>query len=383
VWKHPIEPTTEEEKRIGKRVIIYPAAMPQLEEEMNEFSQNPFDKEDGTHIAYDAILKGVAEFEISPRFYREDSEEIRSNPDLAASVPLWMNIAAQVSTGGRDLVLENGPDMMNSSDDESPKEEHGDELQGYYVGRIKARVVLSPEEGARQKAVAAFLKENSQGLPRSRTQPAMSESEGQLLEDIEKVGPMVTSVCSPLSGVPVSMSPSDDDPLVHKNAVDQLRREKAFGPSRYTGDASTSYLWEGFEFERPYFGLSHVVEGCGAEFKPFYSENHVVKLPTESRKEELRHKLSEIKQNSIQDIRLYSVLWRIQGFPAGNRRLQAIKEGWKLYGPSRSGDLNHEDRPRHDDFSLALKSFILNDFLEAQDELYALEHPMRPPPIRS
>jgi hypothetical protein len=29
-----------------------------------------------------------------------------------------MNIAAQVSVGSRDLVLENGPDVMNSSDEE-------------------------------------------------------------------------------------------------------------------------------------------------------------------------------------------------------------------------------------------------------------------------
>jgi hypothetical protein len=197
---------------------------------------------------------------------------------------------------------------------------------------------------------------------------------------------MVTSVCSPLMGVPVSMSPSDDDPLVYQNAVDQLRRERSLRPSHVAdggGDASQSYQVDRFEFVRPYFGPSHVVEGGGAKFKPFYSEHHVTKLPSGSRKEELRHKLSEIKQNSIRDSRLYSLLWKIQGFPSGNRKSQIIEGGWKRFGPSRSGDLNHEDLPQLNDFSLALHSFMLNDYLEAQDELYTLEHPMRPPPIRS
>jgi hypothetical protein len=151
--------------------------MPQLEEAMNEFSQNPSELEDGTHIAFSKILEKCAEYETSPRFFREDSEEIRSNPALAAVVPLWMNIAAQVSTGRRDLVLENGPDTMNSSDEESPTEEHGEELKGMYVGGIKAPVVLSQSEVARQRPV--YLKGCPQDLPRSRSpSPVSSERVG-------------------------------------------------------------------------------------------------------------------------------------------------------------------------------------------------------------
>jgi hypothetical protein len=208
----------------------------------------------------------------------------------------------------------------------------------------------------------------------------MSESEGQLLEDIEKVGPMVTSVCFPQLGVPVSMSPSDGDPLVYQKAVDHLRREKALGPSRYTGDASTSHHSEGFEFERPYCGPSHVVEGGGARFKPFYSEHHEVELPTESRKEDLRRKMSQIKQGLAHDGRFYSLLWRLQGLPSGSRRSRVITEFWKSYDRPRSGDLVYEFPAQFDDLSRTLKSFPLNDFLEAQDELYTLEHPMRTPP---
>jgi hypothetical protein len=72
----------------------------------------------------------------------------------------------------------------------------------------------------------------------AETQPAMDGSEGQLLEDVDKAGPMVTSVCFPRLGVPVSITPIDDDPLVYQNAVFLLEREKALRPSRYTGDAS-------------------------------------------------------------------------------------------------------------------------------------------------
>jgi hypothetical protein len=211
----------------------------------------------------------------------------------------------------------------------------------------------------------------------AETQPEIDGSEGQLLEDIEKVGPMVTSVCFPRVGVPVSMSPSDNDPLVYQNAVFLLEREKALRPSRYTGDAFPSCQQESFEFERA-SGLSHVAEGGGAEFKPFYSEQQVLKLPTESRKEELRTRMSEIKQRSRQDPRLNSLLFRLQGFPAGSRRSRVIQEFWKSFERPRSGDLVHEFLAQVDDLERSLMSFSLNDFLETQDELYTLEHPMRP-----
>jgi hypothetical protein len=69
-----------------------------------------------------------------------------------------MNIAAQTSVGGRDLVLENGPHTMNSDDEESVKEEHGDVLTGVYTNGLKAPVILSQSEVARQKAAASYAK---------------------------------------------------------------------------------------------------------------------------------------------------------------------------------------------------------------------------------
>jgi hypothetical protein len=46
-----------------------------------------------------------------------------------------MITAARVATGNRPRVLEDGPDVMNSDDEDSKTEEHGDKLTGMYVNR--------------------------------------------------------------------------------------------------------------------------------------------------------------------------------------------------------------------------------------------------------
>jgi hypothetical protein len=105
-------------------------------------------------------MRGIC---VIPRFFREDSDEILSNPELAAAVPLWMNIAAQVSVGSRDLVPKNGPVVSNSSDEDSPTEEHGDKLTGMYTEGLKAPIHLSQQEAARQKAAVAYAKSQGYG----------------------------------------------------------------------------------------------------------------------------------------------------------------------------------------------------------------------------
>jgi hypothetical protein len=62
-WKHPIERVSEERKRLTSSVVIYPAEMPQLEEVLSEFSRNPSEQEDGSHIALSKILEKSAEYE--------------------------------------------------------------------------------------------------------------------------------------------------------------------------------------------------------------------------------------------------------------------------------------------------------------------------------
>jgi hypothetical protein len=157
-WKHPIEVATPDGKRQSSRIIFYPADRPLLEEEMSEFLKNPSDLEEGKHIAYSLIAEKCADFETSPQFYRSDSDFAQSDPILASSVPHILSTAAQVSVGSRNFVLEEGPDIVNSSDEDSPEEEHGEKLEGMYTSGLKAPVVLSQSDVAPQRAAAEQLK---------------------------------------------------------------------------------------------------------------------------------------------------------------------------------------------------------------------------------
>jgi hypothetical protein len=75
-----------------------------------------------------------------------------------------------------------------------------------------------------------------------------------------------------------------------------------------------------------------------------------------------------------QDFRFHTFLWSVKHHQPGSERYKAIQKFWrKVYEERQPEDLN-----------LTLKSFSPNDFFMAQDELYTLEHPMRPPPdVRS
>jgi hypothetical protein len=152
-WTHPIEPRTAEGKRVAPRVVIYPAEIPQIEEAISDFKQDPSEHEDGSHTILSKLVEKCEECESPPRFIREDSSEITDDPVLSASVPIWMNTAEQISVGSRPLVREDGPDVMNSSDEDSVVEEHGDILTGMYKNDLQAPVLLSRSEVARQGAV--------------------------------------------------------------------------------------------------------------------------------------------------------------------------------------------------------------------------------------
>jgi hypothetical protein len=158
-WSHPIEPAISDGKRVSPRIVVYPADMPHIEESLSGFSQNPSEAEDGSHIAFAKILEHSAGYASPPSFLREDCSEIQNDPELVATVPLGLSIAAQVSVGSRDFVSETGPDVMNSSDEDSPQEERGDVLSGMYTSGLEAPVVLSQSEAARQRAAAEQLKQ--------------------------------------------------------------------------------------------------------------------------------------------------------------------------------------------------------------------------------
>jgi hypothetical protein len=116
-------------KRPTRRIVIYP---PTLSEFSRVLTGEQFDPMEGTGIAYAKIANACSKYVVSPVFYSADSSEYGGIDP--AIVPEWMNIAAQVATGGRSQVLENGPDVCNSaSESDSENEEHGEELKGMYT----------------------------------------------------------------------------------------------------------------------------------------------------------------------------------------------------------------------------------------------------------
>jgi hypothetical protein len=175
-WTNPMETVSPEGKRQASRVIVYPADIPLIEPAVEEFAQNPSAREDGSHIAYTKILSNVMKFEQLPRILTEDSSEL-SGTDLGAAAPIWLNTADQVSVGGRSLVHEDGPNIMNSDEEDSPKEEHGDELTGMYTDGLKAPVILAQSQVAFQKARTAALKSPGFWVNSESNCPSSSESE--------------------------------------------------------------------------------------------------------------------------------------------------------------------------------------------------------------
>jgi hypothetical protein len=74
---------------------------------------------------------------------------------------MWMNIAAQVATGSRRMVHEDGPDKMNSDDDDALQDVKPDEEKGMYTPEMDPKrgpVKLTTHQVAVQKAAAQMLK---------------------------------------------------------------------------------------------------------------------------------------------------------------------------------------------------------------------------------
>jgi hypothetical protein len=177
-WKNPMETVSDDGKRRAARIVIYPADMPQIEEAINEFSQNPYEREDGSHIAFSKIIEKCAEYEVPQRILREDSSDLQSDAALASVAPTWLNMASQASVGGRGLVLEDGPDVMNSSDEDSSQEEHGEVLTGMFTDGLKAPVLLTQSQVAQQKALNAHFKSVGYGNWINSGSNCPSSSEG-------------------------------------------------------------------------------------------------------------------------------------------------------------------------------------------------------------
>jgi hypothetical protein len=158
-WKHAAL-EQEDAPQKGQRVVIYPKEMTRLEQVLSTGDPN-VDSADGHPIAYTRLLQAAQNCEHPPIFLNEDSEQITSNLEMVAHVPFWMNTAPQVETGNRKMVLEDGPDKMNSDDDDALEDVKPDEEKWMYTPGMDPRqgpVKLTQAQIAAQKAAAQMLK---------------------------------------------------------------------------------------------------------------------------------------------------------------------------------------------------------------------------------
>jgi hypothetical protein len=164
-WKHTLEP--DDGPRKGQRVVIYPKEMTQLEAVLSTGDPS-IDSVDGRPIAY------------TPVFLKEDSPQVTTSEN-ADKVPVWMNIAAQVAIGNRRMVLEDGPDVMNSDDDDAIEDVKPDEEKGMYTAEMdpeKGPVKLSQAQVATEKAAAHAMKP-LRAPPRSQSPIGWSSDEDE------------------------------------------------------------------------------------------------------------------------------------------------------------------------------------------------------------
>jgi hypothetical protein len=140
------------------------------------------DSADGHPIAYTQLLPASQSYEHPPIFLKEDSPQVTTSEN-ADKVPVWMNIAAQVATGNRKMPLEDGPDVMNSDDDDAIEDVKPDEEKGMYTSEMapeKGPVKLSQAQVATQKAAAHALRDlELRALPRSQSSVGGSSDEDE------------------------------------------------------------------------------------------------------------------------------------------------------------------------------------------------------------
>jgi hypothetical protein len=157
---------------------------------------------DGHPIAYTHLLQAAQSYEHPLIFLKEDSEQIVSNPEMATHVPLWMNTAAQVAPGNRKMVLEDGPDKMNSDDDDALEDVKPEEEKGMYTSG------MDPKQGPAKLTQA---------------QTAYQRAAGQALKALK---------VPPRSQSPICGSSDDDDPTGSERIWSQtkgcMRKNKHF-----------------------------------------------------------------------------------------------------------------------------------------------------------
>jgi hypothetical protein len=207
-WNHASPP---DENRKGQRVVIFPKELVQLEAFLAT-SDPCVDPDDGHPLAYETITRESAKFETPPLFVKADSEFVANDPILSAKVQIWLAQSRQVATGGRRRVLEDGRDVVNSSDEDDSDMEADVEEGMYTVGMdpLKGPVRLSSAEAMRQRLIgkammAAGFPEPPQSTHLSKEAMTMEEAEAEATRSRA-----VVPFASPKSGSKAAGVPADN-----------------------------------------------------------------------------------------------------------------------------------------------------------------------------
>jgi hypothetical protein len=207
-WNHASQSDTERE---GPRIIIFPKDLPQLEEFLASADPD-VDPDDGHPIAYEAILQESAKYKTPPLFVKEDSEFVTNDPVLSASVPEWLAKSRQVATGGRRRVLEDGRDVLNSSDEDDEKMV-ADEEQGMYTAGMDPEagpIRLSSSQAATQRLIGKAIR--AAGFPEPPISFRLSTDAQSMTEaeDATTRSRAVVASASPRSGSKAAGVPADN-----------------------------------------------------------------------------------------------------------------------------------------------------------------------------
>jgi hypothetical protein len=170
------------------------------------------DPEDGHSIALESILRESAKYKTPPMFVMENSEYVTEDPVLSANVPEWLAKSRQVATGGRRRVLEDGRDVLSSSDEDDEKMVP-DEEQGMYAPGMDPKIGpirLSSSQAASQRLHAKATR--AAGFPEPPQSVRLS-TDAMTMEEAEAAttrSRAVVASASPMSGLKAAGVPADD-----------------------------------------------------------------------------------------------------------------------------------------------------------------------------
>jgi hypothetical protein len=183
------------------------------------------DPEEGHPIALETILHESAKYKTPPLFVMENSAYVTEDPVLSASVPEWLAKSRQIATGGRRRVLENGRDVLNSSDEDDEKMV-ADEEQGMYAPGMDPEagpIHLSTSQAATQRFFGKSMRLASEAQSESEDTSGLEGGFGKLVARLRDA----ISPSSSRTPTPVTSDNEDEEMSEDQKRLARFGKRKA------------------------------------------------------------------------------------------------------------------------------------------------------------